>query len=323
MPSIRSGGRFIARAMAHGEVHDPALVAGRVKVPHLDGQGHRLDRALEGHLELAQGVLELVLGPTGVEDPALELGVGPGQLVGAQADLVFELLLDEAQVPLRPPAVGDLFLEVLGALLDLLLERPVEVLELAVGDLEAVDHRVEGPGQLPDLVVRADRGPLLEVAAGDALGRSGHGRERLGDERAQAKDKEDAAGEDDEADEGDGILVAAQFPEGLGQGEAQEQPSEAPVAGEERSGRPEEHARTERRGLPVHPLEIPGLGLGAVVGGHDLPRVVEDDEVGELVLLPDTPEEVFEVLSVARGEGEVQRVGRHVHEARVSLGQGL
>jgi hypothetical protein len=32
--------------------------------------------------------------------------------------------------------------------------------------------------------------------------------ERLGDERAQAKDKEDTAGEDDEADEGDGFWCA-------------------------------------------------------------------------------------------------------------------
>ena len=186
----------------HGQAGDPVLVPGHVGVPHLEGHGHGPERPLQGFLQAVERALEVVLGAAGLEDLAVELVVGPGQLLGPLIDEMVDLDPGQPQLLLDADALGGVLVQLGGPLGGLLLEEAVAALEVAEGLLQPVEHAVEGPGQQAGLVPAVDAGPLLEVAAGQPLGGPGQLDERTGDHAAEKDDAEDAEDEKGQAHDG-------------------------------------------------------------------------------------------------------------------------
>ena len=148
--------------------------------------------------------LEVILGAARLEDLAVELVVGPGQLLGPLVHEMVDLDPGQPQLLLDADALGGVLVHLGGPLGGLVLEDAVAALEVLEGLLQAVEHAVEGPGQQAGFVAAEDAGPLLEVAAGQALGGPRQLDERPGDHAAEKDDAQDAEDEEGHAHGGQG-----------------------------------------------------------------------------------------------------------------------
>ena len=240
------------------------------------GRGvRRLRSSLEGGEEVGAELVrgdddELATLGIQLEDPA---GVGARQLGGVGGDGVEHL----AQVERRAHRAPDLphgvhlgerpfegkapLLELGGALLDPLLQRPVQVLELGEDALLVPDVRLEGPrhlveraGELADLVPRLDADLLVEEARGDLLCLLGEPVDGPGDPAREAV--EDQRAQDQE-----------------GRGDA---PPEAQVAGnvplDAREGQAHGHAADHPRRSPSPPGHVPAGRRSGCLRASSPPR---------------------------------------------------
>ena len=164
------------------------------------------------------------LGEIAPDEPRIrdteDLGRGPvgeqeGLALGHQADPLAEsfhhapeVFLALAERDLRPPPLGDLGLQLPGALSDAVLEgRP--------GIGQGVHHGVESRGHLPGFIQARNRGPQGQVAQGDLAGGLGHDAERLGDDHAEKINGGQARDEQAQSDQGEIVAVNRRLPQGL------------------------------------------------------------------------------------------------------------
>ncbi len=94
----------------HGQAGDPLLVPGHVGVPELEGHGHGPERAFEGPLQPVEGALKVVLGTARLQDLAVELVVGPGELRGPLVDELVDLDPGQPQLLFDADALGGVLL---------------------------------------------------------------------------------------------------------------------------------------------------------------------------------------------------------------------
>ncbi len=88
-------------------------------------------------------------------------------------------------------------LEIVGSLLDLLLEMPLIALDLAPVLAEPSDHDFERAGEVSEFVVGPDLDRIVELAGGDGPGGADEGPDRRGDVADEKHGGDDAEKHDD------------------------------------------------------------------------------------------------------------------------------